>query len=377
MPAVKDLYGRLEPSSEAVRKGRERMLKVFLREEPDYLPIIHSDDRTVACEVVPEADYKSAFVEKEKAALLQFKQNLVFSRSMSDAQPTVRPNLGVGFLASIFGLDQEIFPDKMPWLKAHLSKKDISELELPPDISSLGLLPRALEMLSFFKEELSPFAQPYIADTQGPFDLAHLIRGDEIFLDLYDDPSFVHHLMRLSTDAYIKASLLMKERIAEPFDGGFHAAVAMAGCGVRSCEDTTTLISPGAIEEFVLPYLDEALKVFGGGWVHYCGKNDFLFDALLQMPSVRAINFGNPEMHSYESFMPKIIAADKIYMGSVPKKPGESLKGYFRRIIEPLDGERRGLILITPGGGEEDGQIKESPREVVEAWREIQDEVLK
>ena len=66
--------------------------------------------------------------------------------------------------------------------------------------------------------------------------------------------------MELSTQAYIKVSLLMKKIIDESYAIGCHTSRYMARGGVRLCEDTTTLLSPKIVEEFVIPYIAKALK---------------------------------------------------------------------------------------------------------------------
>ena len=45
--------------------------------------------------------------------------------------------------------------------------------------------------------------------------------------------------------------------------------------------------------------------------------------------------------------------------------------------MQVLKGNRGGLILVTSGGGEENGQINESPKEVMQPRHELQDGVLR
>ena len=112
--------------------------------------------------------------------------------------------------------------------------------------------------------------------------------------------------MELSTEAYIKVSLLMKKIIGEKEDVGYHGSLYMARGGVRMCEDTTTLLSSEIVKEFVCPYLSKALKHFGGGWLHFCGKGDHLLDIFLDIEEVRGINFGNPELYNLNEVLAKV-----------------------------------------------------------------------
>jgi len=142
---------------------------------------------------------------------------------------------------------------------------------------------------------------------------------------------------------------------------------------VRMCEDTTTLLSRPQIEQFVMPYVNQAMQHFGGGWTHYCGKNDHLLDCLIeQAPHCRAVNFGNPEMHDMPHVIARLVKAGKLYCGAVVRNDGEDLRAYFRRVLEPLDGRRWGLILMADLTEEE----RKEPRKVMDTWHAVQDEIL-
>ena len=206
---------------------------------------------------------RGQFFEKEKMLVEQLWSALTANRGESDSQISIRANLGTGFIPTVFGLEETVTEDKMPWLKEHLTKEEILNFSLPEDISNSGLMPRAIGYINYYKDILPPDIHIYLPDTQGPLDIAHLIRGNQIFTDFYDDPEFVHRLMQLSTEAYIKVSLLMKRTIGEKCNSGYHGGLYMAGGGVRMCEDTTTLLSPEIVKEFVSPYISKALKPFG------------------------------------------------------------------------------------------------------------------
>jgi uroporphyrinogen-III decarboxylase len=276
---------------------------------------------------------------------------LSYHESSSDAQPSVRPNLGTGFIPTLFGLRQEVFEDKMPWLKEHLTKEQISRFRVPDDVSHLGLMPHAKKCIDYFKAKQDGKFAIFLPDTQGPFDIAHLVRGDDLFTDLVDDPPFVHHLMTLCVEMYIKATRRLKEWIGEPLDSCHHSGnLYLARGGVRCCEDTTTLLSPRHIDEFVAPYMEKALAAFGGGWVHYCGNNTHLLETLIErVPHAHGINFGNPERHDFAKIFPRLVEKGKFYFGGWAKTKEESTEQYFRRIIAPVKSARRGLIFIPSG----------------------------
>lgn len=354
---------------DVLSKGKERQSAIWHQEEPDYLPILLSDGETPELEGFTHWTLKEQFYDKEKMLLEQLKGLLGTAKAHSDAQLSIRVNFGVGIVPSIFGL-QPIFlqEDQMPWFMGHLPKERIISLEIPDNLREYGLMPRIIEYLEYFKSLLPKGINIYCFDTQGPFDIAHLIRGNQIYTDLYDDPDFVHHLMRISTRIYIESTKLFKDLVGEPFDSGYHGTLYMGNGGVRLCDDSSINLSPRLFREFSLPYIKEALAPFGGGWVHFCGDGNHLLDMYLDLQEVKGLNFGNPEKYDYEKVMKKIISKGKFYVGYVPRREGESLRDYFERILSPLE-TKGGLILQM-----ERRKGEPSARKVLDLWHYLQEE---
>lgn len=278
-----------------------------------------------------------------------------------DSTPAIRANLGVGIGATPFGVQYEVFDDKMPWVTGHVALTDLDDFDA--DTCPLGAVAEtAVARSRYLAEHLAGSGiTPFCFDLQSPFDLAHLVVGDALFLAMYDDPDRVHQLLDNCTRMLIRLTRLYKEAVGEPFDGGRHGGFAMRG-GIRICEDTTTLLSEEQIQTFAVPYTRRALQAFGGGWIHYCGKNDHLYQAVLEMPECYTFNFGNPDMHDMEAVVRDCLAHGKTYQGSIPRQAEEGLEAYFRRVLAYTDGARRGLILAI--WGYEEG--------CVELWQALQ-----
>lgn len=366
---VDKILDLLEFDANTIAKGKERQDAIWNNRESDYIPILIGGEVPKMGEY-PEYNLKEQFYDKEKMLVEQLRTVIAQARGKGDSQLSLRANLGVGFVPTIFGLEELVFEDKMPWIQEHLSKNKILNFQFPDDITEAGLMPRAIEYIKFFREKLGDKAHVYLSDTQGPFDIAHLVRGDAIFTDVYDDADFVHHLLRLATRAYIECSKAMKAVNGEELNSGYHSTnLYMGNGGVRVCEDTSVLLSPPLIKEFVIPYLKEVLRPFGGGWVHFCGKNDHLLDMVIDVEEVRGINFGNPEMYNHEEVMRKLLERGKFYFGAWPKKKNESMDKYLKRILEPVKREKKGLIFTAAVENTEDWQNADS---VISLWRSLQ-----
>ncbi|MGQ9629707.1 MAG: uroporphyrinogen decarboxylase family protein [bacterium] len=342
---VKELF---RPDRRTLERGRERMAKVTRGEEADVIPIFKTE--SVDRDEFPRYTLKEQFYDKEKMAYEHLWNLISVCRGGSDMQLMVRANFGVGTIPSIFGLKERfVQDDDMPWVDRHLSKKEIAKFEFPQDVSRVGFMPKVEEYCQYFKEVLGPDVHIQLSDTQGPFDIAHLLRGPELYIDIYDDPPFVHSLMELSTQAYIEVTKFFKRVSGEPMDRCYHSGMYIDSAGVRLCDDSATTVSPEVFEEFILPYNERALAPFGGGFVHFCGNGNHILKYYLESPLVKVINFGNPEMHDYSSAMESFERYGKVYFGGWPREEGETLEDYYLRILGPKS-RRGGNLIFTPAG---------------------------
>ena len=105
--------------------------------------------------------------------------------------------------------------------------------------------------------------------------------------------------------------------------------------GLKFSEDTTTLLNPDQIDEFAIPYLEQVSNAFNGGYVHYCGKNNHLYERIMNIPSVCGINFGNPEKHNMEEVLNRCAQTGKVYYGDLSHVGiGKDLFDYFYKCLK-------------------------------------------
>ncbi len=138
--------------------------------------------------------------------------------------------------------------------------------------------------------------------------------------------------------------------------------------GVRICEDTSTLLNHDQIHEYVVPYTRKLLQAFGGGWVHYCGDNPHLYEAIMDyIPEYYMINFGNPERHDLPAVIDECIEKGKTYYGGLPRDEAEDIRPYFERVLACTHGTGRGLIF-----GPDLSNVT-NIAEAVRLWRTLQE----
>ncbi len=278
------------------------------------------------------------------------------------AVPSVRANMGCGIVPALLGAKQELFDDKMPWLLNHLPKARLAEMTR----SDVAITPEfgvALEHMEYMAAACADYGvRVYPVDIQGAFDTAHLLLGDAIFYEMYDDPEFVHHLLDLSCVAIKLAFDECLKRIPDSSRAVCHYnALAMPRDmgGVKLSEDTSTLLGAEHMEEFVKPYLHRTLADCGGGYVHYCGKNEILRRAALEEPLAYGLNLGNPDKHDMERVIADCAEHGKAYYGSAVQAPGESRRDFFSRVTTSSVRGGVSRLLLTYGcpAGERDACV--------------------
>ena len=298
---------------------------------------------------------KEIHLDSEKMFINGLRDILSVINGNYGAVPSMRANMGCGIIPSLFGTQQRLFEDIMPWLVDHVKKDDIKST-YNFNINDSEEFAAAMDHMDFMTgmlrdNDLTGKVFVYPLDLQGPIDTAHLIYGDDIFYDFYDDPEFVRHLLKVSCDAVYFAmnECFIRMEKSDEFVAHYnHLIIPASMGGIKISEDTTTLLSPALIDEFARPHLRNMLEFFNGGYVHYCGNNDRLLNVVFDEPLVRGINFGNPERHDMTNILKRCCETGKIYVGRLPMNGGENYFDYFSRILEPSYNKNIGSFHVIP-----------------------------
>lgn len=306
---------------------------------------------------IPVYNMRQTHYDSEKMLVCELRSALSASAGGREAVPSVRSNMGCGIVPALFGVMQDLFDDKPPWVQHHLKKEEIAGMQLS-DIKITPEFSAALGHMDYFSDKMrGSGVRIYPMDIQGAFDTAHLVLGDGIFYEMYDDPPFVHHLLELSAAAVCLAQDECLGRIDRAANEVTHynsLALPRSTGGIKLSEDTATLLSKDQIDEFVMPYIRKIFNHTGGGYIHYCGKNPHLYKAVINEPRVTAINFGNPDKHDMEQVLRDCAARGIFYYGSVPKCGGETAEAYFARLAEAAHRDGKIYLLLQYGCAEAD-----------------------
>lgn len=283
-------------------KIRLEMPKFLAFQELEELPFVFRNDVAVPDTDWPSFPYNDSFYDTEKMLLNELGRVYKHIQLRDWAALAIRADLGTVILPSIFGCPWKLTDNSMPWADHLSSEKEVDALiarGVPDPMNGLGV--RCFEICEQYKKILAPYEKIsshiriFHPDLQGPFDVAHLIWGTEIYYALFDVPDKVHALMRLVTDAYVRFMDAWLAKFPDSGKMGTHWNYYMNG-KIYIRNDSAILLSPQQYDEFARPYDEELMKRYGGN-IHFCGKGDGHIASMSSIEGLCGINHGQPELN--------------------------------------------------------------------------------
>ena len=233
-----------------------------------------------------------------------------------DSPYTLRPNLGVGIIASMFGAEVRLVGNAMPWvvpLKGGPEGLRRAVLDGPLPGTHAGLLPRVLDQYDYFKKALADYPgcraglQVTLPDLQGPFSTLELLWGTGIYEALYDNPEGIMALLDRVTEAMLIAYRRLKREVVEDIGPDFSYCHSMGVKGrylVRN--DSAINISPKQYRQVLKPSDARLAAAIGSIGIHFCGNGQHQVDNLLDIPGVDCLDLGQPEMMNLDSLYQQV-----------------------------------------------------------------------
>ncbi|MFO7636297.1 MAG: uroporphyrinogen decarboxylase family protein [Clostridia bacterium] len=362
--AIQKALNFLETQRYRIDRSVQAQCSLWEGSKPDQQPLLLSCALPPELEdLFPELDYREIRASSENMLVHGLVPALRAAAGGRESVPSVRANMGCGVFPTLLGVRQEVFTDKMPWVRKHAPREHLLGMDAG-DIVLSEEFKQGLEHMAAMSVVLadSP-CRIFPMDLQGPFDTAHIAYGDRIFYEIHDDPGFLHHLLELSCEAIILGMEACLEYMPGDMVPHYNSLVIPRSLGgIKISEDTSTLLSREQIQEFVVPYTQRILEHFGGGYIHYCGKNPGLMEEILHLPQVRGLNLGNPEMHDMEDVLGRCRDRGLLYYGWIPRKENEGHHAFFQRCLQASCKNGLCRILLQVQGGWEERQ------DIAEAW---------
>jgi hypothetical protein len=276
--------------------GKESDMRVSLGFEPawfhkrcgvEFLEDWHQD---------PYYRYETLRRMKEEL-VKRFPQVEYWDVSRRDDLATVSGCYGAYLIPHVFGISLGYAPDRWPVLKekSKLSIRDIERLDHETILQGPAVEDLSHQM-NIIESEWGKI-QGYL-NWQGILNNALHLRGQDIFLDLYDRPAFVHQVFSLICDVMIRLAKLVQER--QRRSGFYINQMSVSNCVVN-------MISPDQYIEFVFPYDKRIAQNFERFGVHTCNWDVTPYiDVLKNLPKVGYLDMGiESDMRKVKEIFPE------------------------------------------------------------------------
>jgi hypothetical protein len=383
-----------------IETGRKRQRLVGEGQTPDYAPLLlgysrpfleNSEDnrehklgehlmvggvRVPEIEDYPHYGLAEQIASPEVMLYEALWEVLGQARTHSDAQLSVRPSL-VWALPTCFGMKWEVFDDGTVWFPDPMSIDSALDVDID-EVEKLGEMPRVLEYLHFFRENVPRGIKVCCPMVTGPLLEANNILGQDIWLLFYEQPEKLCRLLARLTDVIAKLLKLQKEIVGEPMDCMWTGPLFMSNGGVKIGNDSVVMLSPEMFRKYVAPEIAELCRAFSGGYHHSCGHFPKQLKVVNEMPEVTTVNMGQPSKWDLPQTVHELHRSGKLYYGGWPRRSGEAIDAYLRRGVELCGPERNRAILFAMGErfAEKGSDPWPEPRETMDLWHRIQDEVF-
>ncbi len=321
---VKRLLEYLEPKVDPchVRKVADLHRAALTYDRVDRLPVVcylPYEGKTFLPYPIQEAFHDPAKMMVNE--LLTGFTSIYHAVDLKDDSPyTLRPNLGVTVVASLFGASVRLLENEMPWITPFEGGLDDLRkilLESPPPTPHSGLAPRVVEQYGYFDAALCGFPnckaafQLTLPDLQGPFSTLELLCGSAIYTEFYEHPEQIVPMLDRIADATAMLHTSFKGMAHENLgpDAHYCHAVGVKGRYLLR-NDSVINISPEHYRRFVQPVDGRLASAVGGMGVHFCGAGQHQIDNFLSMPDVVSLDLGQPER----------IDLDRVYRKAAARK---------------------------------------------------------
>ena len=240
--------------------------------------------------------------------------NLINSVDIKDDYPLhIRCFHGIAMNHSVLGGEYRVDKTNQPWclpLDISLSEYRRKWEDKLIKVSENRVVKTVVESYEYFKYRLSdyPKCSKYIRLTppnfNSPFSTAQSFIGNDLFMEMYDNPDNVHWLMKRVTDLYLETFKLFKPLMNNYTADG--KSIYIHG-NIWPCEtilknDTAVaMLSEEHYKTFSRPYDEIIARELGSVCLHYCGKTQPFHNEIIKIPEMTSINFGNPEMQDIET----------------------------------------------------------------------------
>jgi hypothetical protein len=333
---LRQLADTLDPAHEEAIANRHQRALAY--EPVDRLPLVVSYPLPADGPWQPYGHHE-IFDDPEKMLFNElvsaWDTSLVHRPLVGDDLPaTLRANFGTVLVASVFGARIEQVEDNPPWVRSFPSRVELAvALARGPVDLTAGWLPRVVERYRFYRDVLALFPplpdviRLVLPDLQGPVDTLEMLCGSALYADLLEDPGFVAHALYTVAAAQVALARQLAPLINDGPAGFAHQHGFMLRGRILLRDDSAIMVSPRMYRRQIAPHDEWVLAEMGGGGIHSCGNFAHNVGAMLELPSVRCLDFGQSPLNDvdaiYAQAKPRRIALVRVQVTAEELRRGD------------------------------------------------------
>lgn len=212
---------------------------------------------------------------KEQSLEAQLEYLYLTMQAKSDLAFTyIEPWYGVGIYGAAFGCRYEFSGNESPQTRPIYNSVDEIMNIGYPSIKNCAEMQTVLEMIRYFKENVSDYIDIALTDTQSTNDTASIILDPcELFVQSIEEPELLNHFLDTITDLIIEFSDMQMEAIGGNLCRPGHIMLCNKNFkGISISDDNMAVISPTSYENTSMKYNERLSKHYGGISIHTCGN---------------------------------------------------------------------------------------------------------
>jgi uroporphyrinogen-III decarboxylase len=280
---------------------------------------------------------------------------------LGEPNPKPKPiiNATMTALPAVFGCEIIYQDDAIPWaVPLNLSVDEVMKLEVP-DLFSSWPMTEWIKQIDYLKKKYGKV----IGDisTTGIQNLALKIRGDELYIDYFENPDLCHHLLRICTEC-VKSVFEFNYKTTGT---GAVDVTPMADPRIAVIPNCTEeQISNNIYETFLLQYDNEvadAVKSNGFG-IHHCGSVNEVLGGYTKVRHLKfiEIGFGSDVRRCRQALGPDVAVNARISPVLMKNGTPEEVAAEVKRLIDegdPLENYSIDTVGLTYGTPDENVKI--------------------
>jgi methanogenic corrinoid protein MtbC1/uroporphyrinogen-III decarboxylase len=278
---------------------------------------------------------------------------------LGNPNPKPKPliTFGMVMLPAIFGCEIVFKDDALPWaMPLNLSEDEVMKLGAP-DILDSWPMTEVLRQIEYLKERYGRVVGDI--NTTGVQNLALKLRGEQLYIDYFENPKLCHHLLKFCTDCIIRLFRTVYEIT------GTGAIDVTPMCDPRlfvlpNC--TVEQISRETYETFVLPYDNQVADACHPVGIHHCGSVNQVLEAYAKVRHLDfvEVGFGSDVKRTRQVFGPTVAVNARINPVLMKNATPRDVEDEVKRIIDqgaPLRNFSIDTVGLTHGTPDENVKV--------------------